>query len=73
MNKMTRENNILRCNVICKVCKAPFEFIEDENGDAIVKNINICNDKEESMNIEFNAKCNVCGYRAKYYGELNLK
>lgn len=72
MCKMTRENNTLRCNVICRVCKSPFEFIEDVNGDAIVKNINIVNSKNESMDIEFNAKCNVCGYRVKYNGTLEL-
>lgn len=72
MYKMTRENNTLRCNVICSVCKAPFEFIEDVNGDAIVKNINIVNSKNESMDIYFNAKCNVCGYRVKYNGALEL-
>ncbi|EIL8447130.1 hypothetical protein C4D23_10370 [Clostridium perfringens] len=72
MNKMLRENKTLRCNVICKICKAPFEFIEDVNGDAVVKNINMLNSKKESMDLEFNAKCNICGYRAKYIGNLKL-
>lgn len=72
MIKMVRENKILRCNVICKVCKSPFEFIEDKDGEAIITNINLRHGKEESMGVEFNAKCSICGYRAKYNGELDI-
>ncbi|MDM0796814.1 hypothetical protein QTI10_04600 [Clostridium perfringens] len=72
MYKMKRENNILRCNIECSICESPFEFIEDKNGEAIVNGINMFRNKDESMNIEFHAKCNVCGYRAKYNGILEL-
>lgn len=76
MYEMTREDKKLRCNVECSVCKSPFEFIEDKNGEAIVTAINQVNSgyqvKDESMNIEFYAKCNNCGYRVKYNGILKL-
>ncbi|WP_346893549.1 hypothetical protein [Clostridium sp. UBA871] len=73
MYKVTRQlNGELRCNVECKICNSSFEFIDDKNGFAIVKNINVVNGKNESMTLDITAKCNICGYRTVYHGELEL-
>lgn len=73
MYTITREpNGELRSNLKCKVCESPFEFIDDKNGFATVKHINIVGTKEESMGMDITAKCPICKYRAIYYGELKL-
>lgn len=72
MVKLIRYNNVIKGNMICRICGASFEFIDDINGEAVVDVINQVNGKDESMIFDITAKCNKCNYRAKYSGKLDL-